>query len=1024
MIDWIRNNVPLALWITGATILMAEPSAHVERPEGASELSMVSHPSLSADGKTMVFCWLGDLWTADTATGEASPVDRHPAREAHPQFTPDGSRIVFSSDRTGSYQVFSMPSHGGDCIQHTFHSEGNLLEDISPDGTRALVRGLRDRSGVRNERLMVIDLQRDSRELMIFDAAGHSAQWSPDGKRLLFCRGGESFYRKGYRGSRAAQIWEYNIEERKFTPLVREETESLWPLWLPDGKGFYHVCGADGVFNLWLRKSGRQPERLTFYQDDGVVTPAISADGSTIVFRRGFGVMICHPGSNQAAHPLELWTRETLPENAAMTRTFKGCDSADFTTSLQPVFSVAGDLWRMESPEGGPVNITCTAEAEESPRFSPDGEWLYFLRDNGMDSRFFRARLVGGELHDEQPVTSGGRTKSQFLPSPDGSKIAWVEGTGDVFVAEANGGNPRRVLRGWSKPTYDWSPDGKWLAIAAEDRNSNRDIQLVRSSGKSPALNLTRHPAFEGSPRWSPDGRWLVFSARRSASGKLEFWRIDFGKQGLPDSLAEDDAARLGGRAVVISTKGIEPTRPFWSPDSREIWFHSRKSANPVLYAVTVRDGKLRTVIRRRGVPIRHAANGALIWRVNRDPEIFDESGRTTYPISMDVTRPREEVLTLGFRRIWRTIGERFYDPSLNGVDWQKLRLKYEPVAAGSLDSHQFYRVIRQLLGELNASHLSFHRRPWPGENEPRAMKDRTAHSGLRFDDHAPADGPLVIRDVIPGSPVAGLPDAPVPGDVIIRIAGAPVTNRTPLHVYFNGSENRNLPVTLRDASGRTRVIELRCIPYRKARALDLRNQRVSARNAVTSANPKAAYIAVPNMNLETFRKLAVSIYQASLEADGLILDFRNNGGGREADRMLGMLCQPLHCHTIPRDGPKGYPVERLPAPLWDKPLVVLCNQDTYSNAEIFCHTIKQSGRAPLVGTATAGGVISAVSRTIPAIGKVQVPFRGWFLAENGLNLDLNGAQPDYLVPVSPGDESSARDPQLEKAVEVLSKQL
>lgn len=1024
MTDWIRKAVPFALLIAGAAMADSEAPASGDLPAGGHELTMISHPSLSADGQTMVFCWLGDLWTADTATGEASPVDRHPAREAHPRFTPDGNRIVFSSDRTGSYQVFSMPSHGGECIQHTFHSEGNLLEDVSPDGTHALVRGMRDKHGTRNERLMIINLHMDSREVMVFDAAGHSAQWSPDGKRLLFCRGGESFYRKGYRGSRAAQIWQYDIAGRVFTPLVREETEALWPNWMPDGNGFYHVSGADGVFNLWLRESGKPARRLTSYTDDGVVTPTVSADGSTIVFRRGFGVMIHHPGSGQTPRRLALWTRDKLPDNAAMTRTFKGCDSVDFTPSLHPVFSLAGDLWWMASPAGGPVRMTCTAEAEESPRFSPDGEWLYFLRDDGMDSRFFRARLADGELHDEQPVTSGGRTKSQFSPSPDGSKIAWVEGTGDVFVAEADGGNPRRVLRGWSKPTYDWSPDGRWLAIAAEDRNSNRDIQLVRSSGKSSALNLTRHPAFEGSPRWSPDGRWLVFSARRSALGKLEFWRIDFGKDGLPDSLAEADAARLGGRAVFIPTKGIEPTLPLWSPDSREIWFHSRKSANPVLYAVTVRDGKLRTVIRRRGVPIRHVANGALIWRVNRDPEIFDESGRTTYPISMDVTRPREQVLTLGFRRIWRTIGERFYDPSLNGVDWQKLRLKYEPVAAGSLDSHQFYRVIRQLLGELNASHLSFHRRSWPGENEPRAMKNRTAHPGLRFDDHAPADGPLIIREVIPGSPVAGLPDAPVPGDAITRIAGDAVTNRTPLHPYFNGSENRNLPVTIRDASGRTRVIELRCIPYRKARALDLRNQRAAARDKVLAAHPKTSYIPVPNMDLETCRKLAVSIYQASLEADGLILDFRNNGGGREADRMLAMLCQPIHCFTVPRDGPKGYPVERRTAPLWDKPLVVLCNQDTYSNAEIFCHAIKASGRGPLVGTATAGGVISAVSSTIPDIGKVQVPFRGWFLAESGLNLDLNGAQPDYAVHVSPVDESSGRDPQLAEAIEILKKLL
>lgn len=1020
MTSWIRRTAPLALSIIVLTGGTPRVVAAEDPPEGTRAVSMISNPALSADGKKMVFGWLGDLWIATTATGEAIRVAEHPAREAFPRFTPDGKRIVFSSNRNGVYQIFSIPIQGGEAIQHSFHSEGAILEDLSPDGSLALVRGLREKSGIRNDRLMLIHLNEDIREMRVFNAAGHSAKWSPDGKRLIFCRGGESYYRKGYRGARAAQIWEYEIAERKFRPMVCENTESLWPLWLPDGGGFYHVSCRDGVFNLWLRKAGKPPEILTTYQDDGVVNPAISADGSTLVFRRGFGVDLYHPARNSKPSPLTLWTREELPDVVSETRAFKGCDSVDFTTGFQPVFSVAGDLWWMREASAKPVRITRTAAAEEFPRFAPDGEWLYFLRDDGLAPNFFRARFIDGELKDEHAVTRGNRSKSQLMPSPDGSKIAWVDGPGDVIVAEADGSRPRLVLKGWSKPAFDWSPDGAWLAIAAEDCNSNRDIQLVRSSGKSSAVNLTRHPAFEGSPRWSPDGRWLVFSARRATSGKLEFWRIDLGSDGLPDELDAGEAGRIGDQAVVLSTKGIEPTRAIWSADSKEIWFYSRKSGNKHLYAVGIHGDIFRTVAKRRGVPVRRMANGALVWRVKRHPEIFEETGLRSFPISMEVTRPRQELQCLGFRRIWGTIGERFYDSSMHGLDWQALRLKYEPAAVAARDSHQFYRVMRQLLGELNASHLSFHRTPWPGELAPPDIKVRCGHPGLLFDDQAPLDGPLIIQDVIPGSPVASHRDAPIPGEIITRIGGEPVTNRSPIHTYFNGSENRNLPVTILAANGQTRVIELRCIPYPKARALDRKRQKSMAHDRVAAANPKAAYIAVPNMNLETYQKLAISIYKASFDAEGLILDFRNNGGGREADRMLGLLCQPVHCFTIPRDGPKGYPVERRPAPLWDKPLVILCNEDTYSNAEIFCHAIKQSGRAPLVGTATAGGVISAVSKTIPGIGKVQVPFRGWFLAGSGLNLDLHGAQPDHPVAITPADESSGQDPQLEKAIEIL----
>ena len=123
-------------------------------------------------------------------------------------------------------------------------------------------------------------------------------------------------------------------------------------------------------------------------------------------------------------------------------------------------------------------------------------------------------------------------------------------------------------------------------------------------------------------------------------------------------------------------------------------------------------------------------------------------------------------------------------------------------------------------------------------------------------------------------------------------------------------------------------------------------------------------------MKWEDFLQLEREIYRASLDHDGLILDLRDNGGGRVTDQLLAVFCQPVH--------------------------------------------------APLVGTQTAGGVISAVSTRITGVGDLQIPFRGWYHAKTGANLDHKGAVPDHPVPLTPGDEDSTRDPQLRKAVEVL----
>jgi len=99
---------------------------------------------------------------------------------------------------------------------------------------------------------------------------------------------------------------------------------------------------------------------------------------------------------------------------------------------------------------------------------------------------------------------------------------------------------------------------------------------------------------------------------------------------------------------------------------------------------------------------------------------------------------------------------------------------------------------------------------------------------------------------------------------------------------------------------------------------------------------------------------------------------------------------------------------------------VVLCNQNTYSNAEIFCHAIQTLQRGPVVGVPTAGGVISVASVSIMDIGRLRVPYRGWFLMTDGQDMDLHGAVPDFVLWPQPDEMSRGKDEQLTKAIEVL----
>jgi tricorn protease len=186
----------------------------------------------------------------------------------------------------------------------------------------------------------------------------------------------------------------------------------------------------------------------------------------------------------------------------------------------------------------------------------------------------------------------------------------------------------------------------------------------------------------------------------------------------------------------------------------------------------------------------------------------------------------------------------------------------------------------------------------------------------------------------------------------------------------------------------------------------------------------KLGYLHVARMMWNEFEKFEQHIYERGAGKEGLIIDVRDNGGGFTADHLLTVLTQPKHSFTIPRNGKTGFPQDRLVYASWNKPIVVLCNENSFSNAEIFSHAIKTLNRGKLVGKTTAGGVISTGAKNILDLGQMRLPFRGWFLLNNGKDMELNGATPHFSIDITPNDNTNNRDPQLDKAIEVLTKEV
>ena len=1035
---------------------------------GMSQIQLQSSATITPDSKTLVFAWAGDIWTSSLQGGKASRLTYHPAPDDTPKVSRDGKFVFFNSDRTGSEQVFRIPIQGGTPDQITFHSEGSSLEDLHPTKPVILVRGYRDHSGRRPYRLIEKNLNPKEDEEIIFDANARYGRYSPDGKKLLIVRDGAPTYRKGYEGAQASRLWLYDFTKETFTEPVKDKTGCRYPIWAPDGKSLYYVTSRSGAYNIWQHHFDKEGDRqITQYTDDSVFAPAISADGKTIVYRHLLDLHTISTQGKASPEKIDLYHRTTLEHPESETLTFRSTRDATVTpTGLEWAFEAGGEIWAMDTLLKEPNQLTNSPALESDIYFAKNGKYLYYKKDNGVIVNYWRMSKTNSkefwwnaESFDHQPITKGPKQKYSFSLSPDEEQIAYVEYPGTLYLAKSDGSEARKLIEGWASPSYVWSPDGNHIAYAVQDYNYNSDIYIIATDGKSEPINVSRHPDSDYSPVWSPDGKILAFAGRRHSTQTDLFFvhlrrkthfrsdrdtKIESARRAMskdpqykeekkeetteaktekPKKEDEDsqdpiDFEDLYKRIQRIPLNGMSLSRLHWMPDSKNLTFQSDGS----IHRVEAKAGAKPAVMAKASGPIiRYSDNDKIYLVADGVPSFFTKGRLSSYSFTIPINRDRVQYQRMGFKIAWRVLRDRFYDGRLNNRDWDKIRTKYELAAANAPTANEYARVMALLLGELNASHMGFYPNDFPKQwkfNE--AWRSFTPHLGVRLDKKNQ------VTFVHPNGP-ADRPGSRLHiGDRILKVDDQAIRSDVSLTRTLNGRLDRDIHLSVKGEKDEApREVIIRPISYSQARALaqsahlDKRNTRVK-----NASKDKIGYLHVARMMWDEFEKFEHHIYERGAGKDGLIIDVRDNGGGFTCDHLLTVLTQPMHAYTVGRNGATGYPQDRHVYASWNKPIVVICNQNSFSNAEIFSHAIKTIDRGKLVGTPTAGGVISTGSATILELGRMRLPGRGWFLPHNGEDMELYGAVPHFIVDVRPGDLSSGKDPQLDKAIEVLKKEV
>ena len=1054
-------------------------------------------PALSPDGSRIAFAWQGDVWTASAEGGDATRLTVHPADDASPLYSPDGESLYFTSDRAGREQIHVMPATGGAARQVTFDSHSKTLLDVTSDGRHLLVLQETDRGWHYSEsgRLYLVDVTGETPKRMLFDAGARDGAISPDGTRVLFTRGRSDWSRKGYVGPQALQLWlaDLTTEPATLTRLDEDRdgfqnVAAMEPMWAPDGKSYYYVSDPDGTFDVYHRElEGGEARRVTNVDpegDDGVAFPTLSRNGEKLLFRRRFDLWLCESTTGVARELALIATGDAIVDPIERRRIDRA-ETIAFTADGKQMAFVAGrDVWVMDRILKEPVRVTSNEHEETGLVFSADGSRLYFVSDVGGEADIYEV-THGREdgiwwLADSftiRRVTNDPEVERDLLRSPNGSHIAFVKGT-DLFVMDDDGTDHRRVVEMWSRPSFDWSPDGKWITYATQDEDYNGDVHVVSLDGTTEPFNLSRHPDGDGGPVWSGDGKRIAWVGRRDDGESDIFWveltkesreateRDELLEKALeamkekdakgkntkkdkakeekdegeddeasdaadkPDEDEGDDAVRIDFDGILdrierITIPNSTERGLIWGEDGKTLLFLATIEGTSALYSVVFPRPEAPKRFARESLSNAEflAKQKELVGLSGGRPASMNAKGDIeTYAFQARVVSDWRDVRRIAFDQAWRAMRDEFYDESFNNRDWARIRRKYRDVAASCLGAAEFNQLCNMMLGELNASHMG-HRRgsdPMPTISSRESWSPTTYHLGLRFDPWAEGPG-LLVESVIPGGPTSQARSLVVAGERILAIDGEPVGPDVDVDALLTLDDLRDVALTVKPRDDEPREVVVRPVTSVRGLIYDEWVERTRAKVDELSSGT-LGYLHIQGMNFRSFRQMEEDLYHAGVGKDGIVIDVRWNGGGSTADHVLTALTQPVHAVTQSRGSGEGYPQDRKVYATWNKPIVLMCNEHSFSNAEILSHAIRQLGRGRLVGMRTAGGVISTGSESLMDGSSIRMPRRGWYLITTGEDMELNGCEPHFAFWNEPTWNSPrGEDLQLTKAVEVLA---
>lgn len=1006
-------------------------------------------PDISPDGKIIAFSYLGDIWTVEAIGGVARPVTMHEAHDYAPVFSPDGRHLAFSSNRHGGYDVFVVPVQGGKPRRLTFDSAADIVCGWTPDGKNVVFNSARGTAFPANPEMYTVPVDGGAeRKLNLFEAK--DVQFAQQGNKLAFVRGPGAWNRRGYRGSSNDDIYLANADDTGTTRLTTFDGQDTAPMFSPDGRKLYYVtengskekCANIVVQELDGLKPAAALRNITSHTEEMVRRARISGNGEWIVYELGGDLWVASTksgGPSPRKLAIEVYADDKSNTEKVTTFTRDATDYALSPDETHAVLVIHGQLFLTKVPGGGKcTRLTEHPFADAAPNWSPDGKRVIFTSDRGGTTDVYAVEADDAEhpefvkAHKFKTIqlTKGDGEEIKPTFNPKGDRIAFIR-RGQLWTMKPDGTEQKPVVEDKKVVDFDWSPDGKYFAFSRVDGSFASELYIVPTDGSAKPRNVSRYATYNSEVTWSQTGGKIGFISQRSDIFSMHVLSL---QKPAIEGAAKPDEIEWEDIHLRVNKPANMPAYQWGaiSADGTQVAFRSRSDGQEDLWAASSTGGSVTKLTTGGQQPrlirwSKKAISGNAVYFLNGQGELrsarssvglfntpsgtINEPARVPFVAKMNIKR--EEEFAQMFAQGWKALADNFYDSQYHGADWNAVRTKYAPLVPHCATREDLYTLITLMLGELNASHLGISGNlPTPSES--------TADLGLLFDDTFPGPG-LKVAEILKRGPADKKGFGLKVGDVITHIDRVELTAAVNVSKLLNGKAGEGVLLTLASEPGKG-VRRVEVVAVTRDRTSDLMYDRWVAKNAEAVAKlsgGKLGYIHIPSMDDAGLDAFVRSLYSDCFDKEAIILDVRYNGGGFTHDKVLNYLNGKEHTRFVQRDGGDGF-VLRDNDRKWARPLVVLTNNRSYSDAEIFPHAFRASGLGKVVGQATGGLVIGTGSTRLIDGSTFRLPRTGVFTNKNE-NMDKVGVRPDVAVEITADDWAKGTDSQIAKAVEVLS---